>query len=133
VKLDSAGGLSWQTDVGGSIYDFANAIQQTSDGGYIVCRIFKIKRQRCFRKHGLNDYWFVKLDTDGGLSWQVSLGGTGVDMAHSVQETSDGGYMFPEYRILTMMMCQGITAGSIMGCEIKFLRRDRVAKIFGRK
>jgi hypothetical protein len=36
LKLDISGNVFWQKTYGGTEYDFANAIQQTSDGGYIV-------------------------------------------------------------------------------------------------
>ena len=36
VKLTGAGGIEWQQSLGGSNHDYGNAIEQTSDGGYIV-------------------------------------------------------------------------------------------------
>src|ERR1043165_357284 len=93
VKLDTAGSLEWQTDLGGSDYDLANSIQQTSDGGYVVAGYSKSNDNDVSGNHGLNDFWVVKLDMNGSLSWQKSLGGSGVDMAHSIQQTSDGGYI----------------------------------------
>jgi len=43
--------------------------------------------------HGCYDYWLVRLDRSGELQWQKCLGGSGLDEANSVQETSDGGYI----------------------------------------
>ena len=43
--------------------------------------------------HGETDYWIVKLNIEGDLVWQKSLGGSGYDSAYSVQQTSDGGYI----------------------------------------
>jgi len=36
VKLDETGNIQWQICLGGSLFDAANSIQQTKDGGYIV-------------------------------------------------------------------------------------------------
>ena len=36
LKLDSNGSVQWQKTYGGSMNDWVDSIQQTSDGGYIV-------------------------------------------------------------------------------------------------
>jgi PKD repeat protein len=85
VKLDSSGGIEWQKSIGGSDYDYANSIQQTSDGGYIVTGNYDNGQD--------SDSLIVKLDKDGMLKWQKFLGGSGYDDARSIQQTSDGGYI----------------------------------------
>ena len=35
----------------------------------------------------------MKLDGDGNIEWQKALGGSDDDVARSVQQTSDGGYI----------------------------------------
>ncbi|MEJ2695449.1 MAG: hypothetical protein P8013_02260 [Candidatus Sulfobium sp.] len=87
LKLDPSGNVSWQKTYGGSDYDDANAIQQTSDGGYIVAG-----RTKSFGA-GDSDAWILKLDTSGDISWQKTYGGTVYDDAYSVGQTSDGGYL----------------------------------------
>ena len=42
---------------------------------------------------GNEDYWVVKLDPAGNIDWQKSLGGSGDDIANSITQTSDGGYI----------------------------------------
>ncbi|OGF68017.1 MAG: hypothetical protein A2Y62_20470 [Candidatus Fischerbacteria bacterium RBG_13_37_8] len=42
-------------------------------------------------------FWIVKLDSSGNISWQKTTGGSGYDWAHSIQETSDGGYIVAGY------------------------------------
>jgi hypothetical protein len=39
------------------------------------------------------DFWLLKLKSDGAVSWQKRYGGAGRDEAHSIQQTSDGGYI----------------------------------------
>jgi len=79
---------------GGSNIDYAadvRAVQQTSDGGYIVCGGTK--------SYGGSDYdmWIVKLTSNGAVSWQKYFGGSSDDIALSIQETSDDGYIVAGY------------------------------------
>ena len=93
VKLDSTGNLSWQKSLGGSNDDEAYSIQQTTDGGYIVAGTSKSINGDITGNHGGDDYWVVKLDASGNLSWQKSFGGSYSDEATSIQQTIDGGYI----------------------------------------
>jgi uncharacterized delta-60 repeat protein len=87
LKLDSAGGVTWQKAYGGSGSDYAESIQQTADGGYIVAGY-----TYSFGAGGV-DFWVLKLDSAGGVTWQKAYGGSGSDEARSVQQTLDGGYI----------------------------------------
>ena len=92
-KLDMAGNIIWQKSLGGSEVDYARAIQQTSDGGYIVAGQSYSNNNDVIGNHGVSDAWVVKLDANGNISWQKCLGGTGDDEAYSIQQTIDGGYI----------------------------------------
>ncbi len=93
VKLDNTGSISWQKSLGGSGDDEAASIVQTSDGGYIMAGSSNSNDGDVTGNHGSYDCWVVKLDNTGSVSWQKSLGGTGGDLASSVEQTSDGGYI----------------------------------------
>lgn len=105
VKLDASGNISWQKSYGGSKEDHAYSIRQTADGGYIVAGSTVSSDGDVTGKHGTSydnqDYWVLKLDATGGLSWQKCLGGSGPgtgagsgnDLAYSVRQTTDGGYV----------------------------------------
>lgn len=97
VKTDASGTIEWQKSLGGSDEDFAQSIQQTSDGGYIVAGYSDSHNGDVSGNHGMHDFWIVKLDENGNIQWQKSLGGTHEDRAHSVQQTSDGGYIVAGY------------------------------------
>jgi hypothetical protein len=43
--------------------------------------------------HSFFDYWVVKLDSIGTITWQKSFGGNWNDIGRSIQQTSDGGYI----------------------------------------
>jgi predicted secreted protein len=87
LKLDASGNVTWQKTYGGAGIDGANAIQQTTDGGYIVAGL-----TRSFGA-GLDDVWVLKLDALGAVTWQKTYGGTADDVAYSIQQTTDGGYI----------------------------------------
>ncbi len=93
VKLYANGNMAWQSCLGGSEDDQAYSIQQTSDGGYIVAGKSSSIDGDVTGNHGDSDFWVVKLDTSGNIDWQSCLGGSGTDEAHSIQQTSDGGYI----------------------------------------
>ena len=87
VKLDSAGSVDWQSTYGGTSDDWANSIQETSDGGYIVAG------DTVSFGAGGSDFWVLKLDSAGNVNWQYTYGGTGDDFDTFIQQTSDGGYI----------------------------------------
>ena len=93
VKLDTAGNITWQKSFGGSDDDWAEYIQQTTDGGYIISGRSKSSNGNATLNHGVSDFWIVKLDSVGNLTWQKSLGGSEYDDATSVRQTDDGGYI----------------------------------------
>jgi len=97
VKLDKSGNIQWQKCLGGSDYDFAYAVQQSSDGGYIVVGSAKSNNGDVSGNHGNADAWVVKLDKSGEIQWQRCLGGKGEDAARAVQQSSDGGYIVAGY------------------------------------
>ena len=97
VKLSSTGSLQWQKALGGTADEYAESIQPTTDGGYIVAGYTLSNNGDVTGNHGNNDAWVVKLSSTGSLQWQKALGGTGYDSAFSIQPTTDGGYIVAGY------------------------------------
>jgi hypothetical protein len=96
IKTDNNGIIQWQNTIGGSAADYIYSIQQTSDGGYIVggtsnSGVSGDKTENCIS--GSNDYWVVKLNSTGGITWQNTIGGNFNDYLRSIEQTSDGGYI----------------------------------------
>lgn len=86
VKLDSSGNLQWNRTVGGTNYEYGETIIQTSDGGYAVAGF-----TYSFGA-GSGDFFIVKLDANGNLRWNRTIGGTDADYCLSIIQTSDGSY-----------------------------------------
>jgi hypothetical protein len=99
VKLDGSGNIVWNKLLGGNGYDIAYAIQQTTDGGYIVSGFTSSSASGNVTgtNHGSNDYWVVKLDGSGNIVWNKLLGGIGNDVGNDIQQTTDGGYIVAGY------------------------------------
>ena len=94
VKLNNNGSIQWQKCLGGSSTDYAFSVDNATDGGYIVAGLAFSNDGDVSGLHaGLDDYWVVKLDSDGGIQWQKCLGGSNEDRAYTVKQTSDGGYI----------------------------------------
>ncbi len=93
VKLDSNQNIVWQKSLGGSDFDYAYSVGQTSDGGFIVPGSSISLNGDVSGNHGLYDGWIFKLDSAGDLAWQKSLGGSSYDFLYSVKQTPDSGYL----------------------------------------
>jgi len=87
VKTNSSGVSQWQKTFGGSGIDEGLFVRQTSDGGYVITGL-----SDSFGSGDPNAY-LVKTDSSGKLQWQKTFGGSGMDYALSVQQTSDDGYI----------------------------------------
>jgi ribosomal protein S11 len=89
VKTDANGNIIWPKTYGGTYYDYAYSVQQTSDGGYIVAGYTY--------SFSAGDILLIKTDANGNIIWAKTYGGTYWDEAYSVQQTSDGGYIVAGY------------------------------------
>lgn len=87
LKLSPLGDIDWQRTYGGSDNDSAYYIQQSSDGGYIV------GGNTLSFGAGEEDCWILKLDQYGDIDWQRTYGGEKEDLAYSIQQTNDRGYI----------------------------------------
>lgn len=99
VKLSEDGNIEWQNTAGGANDDFLYCIIQTSDGGYLLggTSESEISGDKNESSRGGLDFWIVKLDEDGSVSWQNTLGGSGYDWFHSAVQTDDGGFLLGGY------------------------------------
>ncbi len=86
VKLDLNGNILWQKTYGGNGDDYANSIQQTSDGGYIMSG-----GTASFVTGGteLSDAFLLKLDTMGTVEWQRAYSEGYKDSVSLMEQTSD--------------------------------------------
>ncbi len=95
VKVDASGNLQWEETIGGSNTDQAYDVMQTADGGYIVAGMSQsgISGDKTEPLLGSADMWILKLDNDGDIEWQNTIGGSANDQAQQIRQTADGGYI----------------------------------------
>src|ERR1043165_7962912 len=95
VKTDSAGNKQWDKRFGGISRDCLNALQQTTDGGYILGGYSESDSSgdKTQQSRGWVDYWIVKTDAAGNQQWDKRFGGTNDDVLYSLQQTTDRGYI----------------------------------------
>jgi hypothetical protein len=88
VKTDSYGNMEWNKTYGkttGEGYDYANALVEASDGGYLLAGNtgpYLVE----------SNVWIIKTDEQGNMEWNQTYGGREYAVANSVVKTSDGGY-----------------------------------------
>ena len=95
VKLDKNGKKVWDKTIGGSNYDWCSPVALTSDGGVIVggFSLSNKSGNKTEDSRGGYDYWLVKLDGNGNIQWDKTIGGNADEYCHGINQTSDGGYI----------------------------------------
>lgn len=117
VKTDASDRSLWDRVYGGVEYESASCVQQTSDGGYIICR-----STGSFGA-GEWDAWLVKVDSSENIEWNKVFGGLGLNsMASSVVQTADGD-------MLSLVMDRTFTVYLLIGWQKSNLN-DQVIEPF---
>ena len=95
VKTDSSGNVEWDKTIGGSVTDYLSSIIQTADGGYLLGGLSSsgIGGDKNEANLGIYDYWIVKVNSSGSITWQNTIGGSGFESLCNVLQTADGGYL----------------------------------------
>ncbi|RKX69561.1 hypothetical protein DRP53_07855 [candidate division WOR-3 bacterium] len=87
IRVNADGSVVWARSYGGASSDSGLAVQQTSDGGYIVSGVTSSWGS------GGKDIYLIKTDPNGDTVWTKTYGGRLDDEGRWVQQTSDGGYV----------------------------------------
>jgi len=94
IKLNKAGDIEWERNLGGDKDDVGYYVCQASDGGYLVVGKTKSWGAGCF------DLYIIKTDSTGKERWHRVFGGKKNDGPAgfgALQETPDGGYLVAGY------------------------------------
>ncbi len=96
VKLFEDGLLRWQWCLGGNTTDSGSSIQQTADGGYVLLGETQSSDGDLSAGYDSFDVWVVRMDQNGHILWQNSLGGTGSGEDTTTRQTNDGKFLVLE-------------------------------------
>lgn len=109
IKLNAKGEEMWQRTIGGNGMEELLSVFPTQDGGYILGGTSSSDAQQltleqtedAFGKkensRGNMDYWVVKLNSQGIIQWQKTLGGQYEDRLKSILQTTDKGFLLGGY------------------------------------
>ncbi|MFH1862580.1 MAG: hypothetical protein ABH878_07170 [bacterium] len=87
LKIDASGRLLWSRTFGGIHGDCCLSATLRADGGYLLVG--------CTESFGAgsNDFWIVRINSQGDSLWSHTYGGKGEDLASDVLRTLDLGYL----------------------------------------
>ena len=94
IKINALdGSLIWQKTLGGSDSDRGRSICATDDDGFLVAGMSSSNDHDVSANNGQFDVWLVKLDQWGDKVWDKNYGGSENDLANSVAQTSNHGFI----------------------------------------
>jgi hypothetical protein len=91
VKTNQYGEMEWRRTYGGPYNEIPYSLVQTSDGGFALAGFTGSYSV------GINDFWLVKTDPSGNMIFNVAMGGSEDEIAYSVIQTSDDGFVLAGY------------------------------------
>jgi hypothetical protein len=93
VKLDKAGNIQWDKTMGGKGYDILNAVAQVGKHYFVAGYSDSPKSYEKSEnsRGGSLDYWALKLDENGNVMTDKTIGGKDADYLHCAIHTKDGG------------------------------------------
>jgi len=80
--------LIWSQTFGGSNWDMIYSVQQTTDGGYILAGY-----TYSYGADSISNAWLIKTNAMGTEQWSQTFDDSDYNIAKSVQQTTDGGYI----------------------------------------
>jgi hypothetical protein len=87
VKIDRSGDTLWTRRFGGSATDLATTVDETADGGLIICGT-----TQSFGAIS-SDFWLVRTDGAGVKIWDQIIPGGSEEECSDVVATADGGFL----------------------------------------
>lgn len=89
IKIDDYGNLIWERTFGGSLFDAAQSVQTSADGGFVISGNSKSDDFDLRNNLGENDLWLIKTDAMGNMVWQQTFGGGAIDFGFDTFENSE--------------------------------------------
>lgn len=97
IKLDSEGNLMWRKNYGNDRIGSFNSALETNDGSYIVIGDTCYQNSYDGSSPNENHLWILKIDVDGNYQWSLTNDNSNGNIAESIENTIDGGYIISYY------------------------------------
>ena len=78
TKISDSGHLIWEKTIGGTSFDVARSVSKTQDNGFVISGSSR-SLDNSFTNQGQNDALLLKINSEGNLLWQKTIGGTEID------------------------------------------------------
>ena len=95
-RIDVDGNTIWEKAYGNSFGRTVGLLRgcATSDGGFVGCAPYnQAGGDISHYWGGTHDVWVIRVDGNGDMVWETSVGTTGCEHASSIQQTADGGFL----------------------------------------
>ena len=117
IKIDNIGTLIWQKTIGGNLDDDLFVLTPTQDGNFILAGNSNSSSSNSKSKANGSgtDYWVVKMDTEGGISWQETYNFGKSDILNSVVENPDGTLLLGGFAQSEAKTNNGNDLGKLLG------------------
>jgi len=104
LKLNSTGDVLWERSFGFSGNDRSFSAIQTADNGFFITGFLDVsasggdgndngttgRPKSILAKHGVGEFWGIKLTPEGLTEWRRYFGGSNNDRSYDVLQTNDG-------------------------------------------
>jgi hypothetical protein len=94
VKTDASGGKQWESVFGGTANETCWSLASVADGYLLAGVSFSgATGNKTTPSLGGDDWWVVKVDTNGLKQWEAAYGGEDNEYLYWAEPTSDGGFL----------------------------------------
>jgi hypothetical protein len=107
VRTDSLGNSIWEKTFGGTDWDFANSVKQTSDGGFVVMG------DSYSGPTGFRNPLVIKTNNTGDVQWQKNLSSLNDEYSNAFGITTDDQYVIVGYSVQSRTNSEDITVHKV--------------------
>lgn len=97
ISIDEGGEIEWQKTYGGNSFDAGRCILINSGSDYIIAGGSGSDDGDATENNGMGDYWILKIDNEGIIIWQKSIGGSATETAYALCNSLDNNIVITGY------------------------------------
>ena len=101
LKISQDGEVLLNKTYGGNGDDRGQSIIEMSDGGFLLVGYSKSSDGDATKNMGFHDNWIIRINSEGIILWEKSIGYSGHDHANSIIKTKGGGFFITGFLDVT--------------------------------